>query len=359
MPDPVTLRAGQKSLTFSGSTKPRIAPGVVTITATLFAKSTQTSVTIQGTSSPAIAVPGTLTSVGGTAVEFEVAGYDPTDTPVTLSATKLPPGALFDSVTGEFSWDPGGAPTGTYPVEFAAMNGLGLSSSSTVEVEVVPGEPALDKLIHGATRKHEGACSPGSLATLRGTGLGKEVQLSINGEPATVIAGSAREMTFQCPDLDPGTTLYFQAKRGMHSSNTLDSIMADAAPGIFSLDGSGGGQGIALLGDTGKVLMLRSPEVLSQPATRQDLISLLATGLGREAFDSPNRVHVLLGRFVVTAESITAAAPGIWQVVVRVPEEAPLGDAVPLRLVLARPGERTVDSNLVSIALEARNPEDR
>ncbi|MFN0168541.1 MAG: Ig domain-containing protein, partial [Bryobacteraceae bacterium] len=170
MPNPVTLRAGQTSLIFMGYAWLWMPLGPVTITATLSDQTIQTIVNIQGTSSPAITVPSTLTSIDGSAVQFEVSGSDPTDTPVTLSATRLPPGARFDSVTGEFSWEPNGAPTGTYPVEFEAMNGLGLSSSATVDVEVVSGEPVLDKLIHGATRKDEGACSPGSLATLRGTG---------------------------------------------------------------------------------------------------------------------------------------------------------------------------------------------
>jgi hypothetical protein len=113
-------------------------------------------------------------------VQFEVSGYDPLDTPITLSATRLPPGARFDSASGQFSWDPSSAPGGSYPAEFAVMNGLGLSSSATVTVEVVSGEPMLDKLLHGATRKAEGACSPGSLARW-GERLDKDVQLSING----------------------------------------------------------------------------------------------------------------------------------------------------------------------------------
>ncbi len=330
----------------------------MTLTAELFTKSIQTTVTIQGTSSPSIAVPSTQTSVDGEAVQFAVSGHDPADTPVTLSAAQLPPGARFDSVTGEFSWEPNGAPAGTYPAEFAVINGLGQSSSATVEVEVVSGEPVLDKLIHGASRA-EGACTPGSLATLRGTGFGKHVQLSLNGEPATVIAATAREITFQCPDLAPGTALYFQARHGDHSSNILDSVMTDAAPGIFSLDGSGAGQGIAYLGDSGMVLMLRSPDVPSQPATRRDQIAIAVTGLGLEAAQAPERLQVTIGESTVPVESVTAVAPGIWQVGVRVPEEAPLGLAVPLRLTLTSADGRILNSNAVAIALEARNEEDQ
>ncbi len=359
VPDPVTLRAGQTSLTFSGSAKTRIAAGPITITATLFEQSIQTIVTILGTASPALAVPATLTSVGGAAVQFEVSAHDPADSPITLSATKLPPAARFDSVTGEFSWEPNGAPAGTYPVEFSVVNSLGLSSSASVDVEVVSGDPVLEKLIHAATRKEEAACSPGSLATLQGTGLGEDLQLSINGEPITVIAGSARETTFQCPDLAAGTALSLQVRRGLHSSNLLDSVMADSAPGIFALDASGGGQGVVMLGDTGKVLMLRSPEVLSQPATRQDLIAIAVTGLGPEAVDARGRLQVFIGQSLAPVESVIAAAPGIWQVVAKVPEEAPLGMSVPLRLTLSSADGGSRNSNIVSIALEARNLEDR
>jgi hypothetical protein len=81
--------------------------------------------------------------------------------------------------------------------------------------------------------------------------------------------------------------------------------MAEAAPGIFSLDGSGIGQGVALLGDTEKVLMMRSPEVLSQPAVRQDLVSIPVTGLGRAAANFPDRIQVVFSQTVVPAEAVT------------------------------------------------------
>jgi uncharacterized protein (TIGR03437 family) len=338
----------------------------VTITATLHGSKVQTTVSIVSTLSGALSinVSGALTSVDGEAVRFVVSGHDPADLPVTLSASGLPAGARFDASTGEFSWEPGSVTPGAYPVAFAAINSAGQTARATAPVEVVSGTPILTKLVQAANRSSEGACSPGSMVVLQGVGLGKnrageDVRISVNDDPVKVIGSSMKEITFPCPELAPWTPLHIQAHRGERSSNVLESVMAEAAPGVFSLDGTGSGQGVAMLRETGDVLMLRSPELPSQPATRGDLVSILATGLGPDVANEPERLQLVIGDAVAYVQSVTRSSPGAWEVIAKVPEAATLGDAVPLQIQLTLLNGRLLKSNLVTIAIEARGEQDK
>jgi uncharacterized protein (TIGR03437 family) len=240
-------------------------------------------------------------------------------------------------------------------VSFTATNGIGQSAAATVMVEVMSGTPVLKGLIHSATRSAEQACSPGSLATLLGVGLRKnasdeDVRVSVNGEFVPVIEASFKEIAIQCPDLAPGTPLSIRSYRGDFPSNFLDTVMGDPAPGVFTLDRTGSGQGMVLLDGTEQLAMFRSPHVPSQPAVRGDRISILATGLGPDALK--DSLQVMIGGAVAPAESIVTLVPGLWRIVVSVPDEAPFGDAVPLRLVLNSSGGRRLESNLVTVAIE-------
>jgi uncharacterized protein (TIGR03437 family) len=281
---------------------------------------------------------------------------------LTLTALNIPPGAQFDSATGTFSWEPGNARAGSYSIEFRATNSIGESAAATTVVDVVSGNPVLREVVHSATSLTESACSPGALATVKGVALTRatapeSVRLSINGEPVTVVYGSPKEITFVCPDVAPGSSLHLQAQRGDLASNVLEIVMAEAAPGIFSLDGSGHGQAVAVLGGTDQILMVRSPEMPSQPAMPADTIAITATGLGKDV--TPDRLEVRIGAAAATPESVNAAVPGVWQVWVRIPETAFPGDAVTLRLSLMLPDGRTVESNEVIIAIETGGDQDR
>ncbi|MEO7146112.1 MAG: putative Ig domain-containing protein, partial [Bryobacteraceae bacterium] len=340
-PASVTARAGQSSVVFTVSVVASAKPHAVTITASLGSSSIHATITIlaAGTNAPAIRAPGRQTSIDGEPVSFMVSGYDPQDLPISLSAPKLPAGAAFDAASGQFSWEPGTVPAGTYPVEFAATNSAAQTSTVTVPVDVVSGTPKIVKLVNAASRASDGACSPGSMAAVLGVGLGKsasgdDVKISVNSEFAVVTGSSDTEIAFVCPDLPPGTPLSVQARRGARSSNTLTETMAEAAPGIFSLDGTGTGQGMALASASSMVLMHRSPELPSQPAVRRDPISILATGLGSGGVTDPTRLQVSIGEVAVRPESVSVKSPGVWEVLVKIPETAAIGEAVPLRLEL-------------------------
>jgi uncharacterized protein (TIGR03437 family) len=356
VPHDATVRKGQSSVSFTASASSRVKPRTVTITATLGSSSVRTVVNIVSTATTlSIDVPPTQTSVEGAAVRFQVSGDDAAGSPVTLSVSKLPVGASFDSAQGEFHWEPRGVEPGTYPVSFTAASDTGQSAAATVLVEVMSGAPVLKGLIHSATRSAEPACSPGSLTTLLGVGLrgnasDEDVRVSVNGEFVPVIEASFKEIAIQCPDLAPGTPLSIRSHRGDFRSNFLDTVMGDPAPGVFTLDRTGSGQGLVLLDGVERLAMFRSPRAPSQPAVRGDRIAILATGLGPDAIE--DRLQVVIGGAVAPAESMAASIPGLWRIVVTVPDDAPFGDALPLRLVLNLSGGRRLESNLVTVAIE-------
>jgi uncharacterized protein (TIGR03437 family) len=117
--------------------------------------------------------------------------------------------------------------------------------------------------------------------------------------------------------------------------------VAPAAPGVFTLDSSGQGQGVILNQD----YSLNSP---SNPAPRNSIVSVYADGLGQT--NPPGVDGAVTGAALSTAAAPVSAsingvdsevlyagtAPGIvagvFQVNVRVPEAAAPGGTVPLVL---------------------------
>jgi uncharacterized protein (TIGR03437 family) len=146
------------------------------------------------------------------------------------------------------------------------------------------------------------------------------------------VKSTRKQILFQCPDLPAGTPLSVQTKRGSLWSNTLESVMAEAAPGIFPLDGA------------------------SQLVSAGEELSVLATGLGSDAGQSSERTFVVIGDVVIPATSMTAVLPGVWRVAVIVPDQIATGEGIPLRLAVRLNG-RDLESNAVTVAIEGRNAE--
>jgi chitodextrinase len=71
----------------------------------------------------------------GKTVSFTVYASDPNDDKVDISVANLPEGALFDKVTGLFSWIPGFDKAGEYDVIFTASDGS-LTSQKVVKITV-------------------------------------------------------------------------------------------------------------------------------------------------------------------------------------------------------------------------------
>jgi hypothetical protein len=74
--------------------------------------------------------------VEGQTLEFTVTAADPDDDLLTFSASNLPDGASFDTVTGIFSWTPRYDQAGVYVVRFEVSDGE-LSDFEDVTITVI------------------------------------------------------------------------------------------------------------------------------------------------------------------------------------------------------------------------------
>jgi PKD repeat protein len=96
-------------------------------------------VTGNGVNSPPALTPiGNKTVNEGELLQFTVTATDPDGDAVTYSASNLPSDAIFDSLTGNFSWIPDYTQAGNYSVTFTATdNGIPqMSASETITITV-------------------------------------------------------------------------------------------------------------------------------------------------------------------------------------------------------------------------------
>lgn len=108
-----------------------------------------------------------------------------------------------------------------------------------------------------------------------GAGFGADAQLMVNGVPLALTSQSdGRLMAVLPADLgDADAAVVTVSAAGMTSNAVVAPVLA-AAPGVYSADGSGYGQGYILNGDG----TLNSP---SNPAAQGSAITVLATGVGK------------------------------------------------------------------------------
>lgn len=118
------------------------------------------------------------------------------------------------------------------------------------------------------------------------------------------------------------TTVVLEYQGRRSAPVTLDVV--PAAPAIFTLDGSGKGQS-AVLNQTGCCNSVRNP------ALQGSIVSLYATGEGKlTPATAPADLAVTVGG--KPARIVFTQSDGSLQVDFRIPDDAPVGDAVPLTL---------------------------
>jgi uncharacterized protein (TIGR03437 family) len=205
--------------------------------------------------------------------------------------------------------------------------------------------------------------TPGALVTAFGVNLGPAtldgLQLSggqvstslanttalFDGSPAPLLYVQSNQLSAVVPYEVAGKgTVQVEVEVQGQTSNPLVLPVADAAPGVFTMDSSGQGQAVVLNQD----YSINSP---SNPAPRSSIVSLYADGLGQTtpAGVTGSVTGGVLSRAVaqvsasingVPSEVIYAGtAPGfvagVFQVNIRVPESAEPGSQVPLVLTAA------------------------
>jgi len=384
-PKSMMTRPGQVQLAFEVFSAPQSKQRMSTV-AVRFGEVTVSDAVLVTSAGPILRLPGPQVSIREEEMAFTVSAFDPAGLPVVLSASGLPQSALFDPVTGEFSWKPSravpavvtrGGPVlpqtldrARYVVVFAASNSANTTTTGTVAIQVDSGIPVVTGLRNAASQSAETVCSPGSIASMFGRwlssgevardNLGGSILLggtrvNINGKYVPVLYASSERVDFLCPDVDPGTVVDISAEVNEKASNHVQTTVQLVALGLFSLDGSGKGQGLVTLMGTSLLATNRTYKGDGQPAEPGDSIAILGTGIGL-AVSGPH-LRARIGDLYVTAAVL--AAPGLagaFEVQLKLPSGVLLSEAVPIIFEATLPDGKIVESNSITIAVEPACP---
>lgn len=223
-----------------------------------------------------------------------------------------------------------------------------------------------------------GALARGGVFTIFGTGIGPTTPATVNAFPLTpsfngvtvsvTIASisvaaipifvSANQINAILPSNTPtGSAVLRVAYNGLNTGFVAVEV-ADSAPGIFAISSGGFGPGVI----QNFVSEANQPvNSLDAPAKPGDVITIWATGLGPVPFPdnvapTAQDLTVPISVTVGEREAIRLYAgrspccAGVDQIVIRVPEDAPQGCWVPVRV---RAGNGV--SNTVTMAIAATN----
>jgi uncharacterized protein (TIGR03437 family) len=223
------------------------------------------------------------------------------------------------------------------------------------------GTAVVTRVVNAASRSEAAACSPGTIASLEGRWLvegqatsdptGHSTELSgtmvrVNGLDVPILSVSNSRVDFLCPAVVPGSTLQIALQTLTRVAQPIQTVSQQTAPGIFSLDGSGTGQGIVVHSGTATMVMTPNYQYLSRAAVPDDLVTIYATGIA-----PAQDVSVAAGGVAVSPQSIIAMPdmPGMYQITLRLPA-GPAGGDMPVSLKIKNPDGSIVTSNEVQIA---------
>src|SRR5712691_7091297 len=195
----------------------------------------------------------------------------------------------------------------------AVISGLFFDSPTTGQVfrpatvSVLPGNPpvlaAADHLQAGHARARisglynaaslalDGTCSPGSMATLVGSGFTGQglhqaaavpwptqlagLRVTFNGTDAPIVATTDTLIQLQCPVFTAGTPVSLTVEAGSgQSTDALQFAMQEATPGLYKINGAN--QGAVIIAGTNQIAMPAMDSIPSRPAKRGEYLAVYA-----------------------------------------------------------------------------------
>ena len=305
-----------------------------------------------------IRVPGRQFVKYATEVEFQVSASDAS---AALSASSLPPGAYFDPTTGIFRWTPDSRKLGSHEISFGATNSSGEKTSENVEVVVDSGEPIVTGVVNAASRSREAVCGPNAIARIEGRWLsdgngleplGQSARLGgtrvwVNAIESPVLSASGNSLTILCPVLPSPGPLEIVVETGYGTSSPVLAPGLAAAPGLFSMDGSGKGQGSVLIVGTSDFAMARNYRFKAKPAVAGDQVIVFATGLG-----ALTNLSAEIDGIPAVVGDAAEEQPGIFTVTVQIPSGIKTSSSVRLALIGTDTSSTLIRTNPVTIAIE-------
>ena len=218
--------------------------------------------------------------------------------------------------------------------------------------------PLMLKVTNAASFLPDGI-SPGAIVTLFGLNMGPGVgsgpsadgssiatsisgtRVLFDGNPAQLFYVQAGQITATAPYNLSGNSVFVQVEAQGQRSNPLTLPVVSVTPGVFTLNASGLGQGLFINQDGS----INSP---FRPAPRGSTVLFFATGLG-QADPPAQTMRAKFGDLTAPLGNVVPRAdfPGLFQMMVQVPQEAGTGNAVPFQLAA---GEQTSQTG-VTIAI--------
>lgn len=381
VPATVSGQAGRYGVTFQINTTYVPTSQSIKLGATIDSTAVNTTVTLTP-APPVVTVPSRQTVNPGEPVQFTVTASDPANLAVKLSTSGMPPNASFNPGTGVFNWIPQTTQAGLYTVSFTGTNLALVSATEDLVIEVLSSTPVITSLANAASFADIG-CSPGAVSTLLGTGFVKSgdkaaetsplptelIGLSVqaNGVALPVFYASENQVNFQCPDSSVGSSVALIVQSETGASTPLTTTTQFARPGIYSLNGSGRGQGAILISGTSNIATMPTKGLPSQPAPQGSSIVIYASGLGATTVPvaagmpapsdplasvvAPVDVLVNGEKVEVDFAVLTPGYSGLYQVSAKLPATAPIGSAIPVQIVVHDPAGAGISSNIVTIAI--------
>jgi uncharacterized protein (TIGR03437 family) len=191
------------------------------------------------------------------------------------------------------------------------------------------------------------------------------VSVSVNGTAVPLFFVSPQQINFLLPfeiQGAPSVIVNYAGSESRPVQLPADKFRFDSAPAIFTI--SADGQGAVLIAGTGLVAGVARDRI-SRPARRGEVIEIYCTGLGpvrnppkAGSPASSDTLSTTLGSTIVTVGAVRAMvlfsglAPGlvgVYQVNVRIPEDAPAGDRVSVSMKVNEGG---LVSNTPTVAIE-------
>jgi uncharacterized protein (TIGR03437 family) len=281
----------------------------------------------------------------------------------TFGASNLPVGAVLDSSSGDFQWTPDLSQQGSHSIAFTAVDPTGDSVTARSIIDVDAGTPVIVRVVNAASRSEDAVCSPGAIGRVEGrwltdgppvsdpTGYSRELSgtaVRINGAAVPILSASQSRVDFLCPAAAPGLGLEIALKTANAVAQPIQAVSRQVAPGLFSVDESGKGQGVVMHAGTTTMAMVPNYRYSSRTALPGDLLTIYATGI-----ENAPDISVALGEIEVSPLSV-AAVPGIagvYQLNVILPDGVNEED-IPVSLKIRMLDGSTVTSNKVLVAIE-------
>jgi uncharacterized protein (TIGR03437 family) len=133
------------------------------------------------------------------------------------------------------------------------------------------------------------------------------------------------------------------------AAKPVEAAVQSLAPGIFSVDGSGSGQGAVMHAGSSNLAMVPNYRYAAQTAQAGDRLIIHATGI-----DGAMRIAINVGGLEIIPDSITPLPthPGVSQVLFTLPQSTMRGEIVDLSLAGQSWDGTVALSNKVTIAIE-------